>query len=107
LSKQKQGLVFPCMEWSPADPPEPFVYLDAAAASVLAPGPGGPAEGGPTVLLAPRQRVVLVPPGAVGADAVQVPAVLRRVVQVVRGAHVGRGLRRRHGREGAEEGGHR
>nr|ACR36036.1 unknown [Zea mays] len=79
----------------------------ALAAGGLALLPGGPAEGRPAVLLPPRQRLVGVPRGAVRAHAVQVPPVLRRVVQVVRRPHVRRLLRRRHGRHRAEHARHR
>jgi len=83
-------------------------YPDTSATGGLACGSRGPAEGGPAVLLPPRRRLAGVPGGAVGADGVEVPVVLLWVVQVVRGADVGRLLR--HGRRrrgGAEEGGHR
>ena len=78
-------------------------YPEALAAGGLAGGAGGPAEGGPAVLGAPGQGHAGVPGGAVGAGPVEVPVDLLGAVEVVGGAHVGRRLRRRHGRRGAQQ----
>lgn len=89
-------------------------YPQALATGVAAGRADGAAEGGPAVLLPPGQGLIGVPRRAVGANTVQVPVILSRVVVVVRRPDVGRLLRagrrgdaEQHGDDGAHLGAHR
>lgn len=81
----------------------PVLHLDTLATRVSAPRTSRSTEGGPSILLAPRQRFVGIPCGTICAHFVQVPVVLLWVVIMIRGSHVGCFLCSSHGRGSAEE----